>query len=130
MSVAVDEEEVSPAELLDLIGRATDGSDVTPAEVAEFLAAGHDARTERRVLAWLAKVGKRARKLVAVDEPDAEVVIAPAHRGRITGYSLRCEGCDLVAPKLASSRRMAQLAAIGHLRSDHDSIGTIRDGSG
>lgn len=118
-------EEVTPAELLHYIGRATDGSDVSKEEVAEFLRAGHDAKTEARVLGWLSRVAKKARKAVGQSEPTAEVLVRTAHRGRVTGFSLACLGCGLVAPKLAGSKRAGQLAAIGHLRTDHDSVGTI-----
>lgn len=119
-------EDLTPEELLRYIGRATDGSDVTKDEVAEFLRAGHDRKTEARVLGWLSRVAKRAKKALLVGEPDAEVVVRAAHRGRVTGFSLVCVGCGTVADKLASSRRSAELAAVGHLRTDHDSVGSIR----
>lgn len=120
-----DLEEVTPEELLRYIGRATDGSDVTKDEVAAFLRAGHDTKTEGRVLRWLSRVGKNARKALKLEEPQAEVLVRPAHRGRITGYSMACLGCGLVAPRLAPSKRLAELAAVGHLRTDHDSVGHI-----
>ena len=125
VSATAELEEVTPEELLRYIGRATDGSDVTTDEVAAFLGARHSAKVERRVLAWLSKTMKKASALVKAGEPEAEVVVAPAHRGRVTGYSMACLGCGLVAPKLAPSKRFAQLAAIGHLRVDHDSVGHI-----
>lgn len=118
-------DDVTPEELLRYIGRATDGSDVTTEEVGAFLSAGHSAKTQKRMLAWLAKTMKRAALLVSAGEPEAEVVVATAHRGRVTGYSMACLGCGLVAPRLASSKRFAQLAAIGHLREDHESVGRI-----
>lgn len=123
--MAVDLEEVTPEELLGVIGRATDGSDVTKEEVAAFLRAGHDRKTEARVLAWLARTAKQARKALNLGEPEAEVLVRPAHRGRVTAYSLACLGCGLVAPKLAPSKRHAELAAVGHLRTDHESVGRI-----
>lgn len=122
---SVELDEVSPAELLDLLGRATDGSDITAEEVAAFLAAGHDAKTERRVLAFLSKVAKNARRLVSAGEPEAEVLVRNAGRGRVTGWSLVCLGCGLVGEKLAASKRLGKLAAIGHLRVDHESVGRI-----
>ena len=117
--------EVTPEELLRFLGRATDGSDVTKEEVAAFLRAGHDAKTEARVLGWLSRVGKRARRLVNREEPKAEVLVRPAPRGRVTGWSMACDVCQLVAPVLAPSKRAAELAAIGHLRSDHESVGSV-----
>ncbi len=117
-------DEVSPEELLRYIGRATDGSDVSKEEVAAFLRAGHGARTEARVMGWLSRVAKKAKRAMAT-ETKAEVLVRTAHRGRVTGYSLACLGCGLVAPRLAGSKRAAQLAAIGHLRTDHDSVGRI-----
>jgi hypothetical protein len=120
-----DVEELSPSELLTYIGRATDGSDVTKDEVAAFLRAGHDAKTEARVLGWLSRVAKKARKAVGAGDVEAEVIVRAAHRGRVTGFSLVCLGCGLVAPRLAPSKKAAKLAAIGHLRTDHDSVGRI-----
>lgn len=122
----VDLEEVSPEELLDLLGRPTDGSDVTADEIAAFLAAGHDRKTEGRVLLYLSGVMKRARRAVLAAEPEAEVLVRPAPRGRVTGWSLACLGCGLVAARLAPTKRAGELAAVGHLRTDHESIGTIR----
>lgn len=118
-------EDVTPEELLAFIGRATDGSDVTPEEVSAFLSAGHDEATERRVLGWLARIGKRARRAMGRREAEALVLVRPAHRGRVTGFSLACT-CGVVASKLASSRRAGELAAIGHLRADHASIGSVQ----
>lgn len=118
-------DEVTPEELLGYIGRATDGSDVTKEEVAAFLRAGHDARTEARFLGWLSRVAKKAKQALGHDDPTAEVLVRTAHRGRVTGFSLACLGCGMVAPRLAGSKRAAQLAAIGHLRTDHDSVGRI-----
>lgn len=117
--------EVTPAEMLDLIGRATDGSDVTAEEIAAFLAAGHSPAKQRRVLRWVSESMKRARKALGQGDPVPEVWVRPAHRGRVTGYSLVCLGCGLVASKLAPSKRSAELAAVGHLRADHESVGHI-----
>lgn len=116
--------DVTPAELLDLLGRPTNGSDVTADEVSAFLAAGHDDATTRRVLDYLSRVGKKVKRAVLAGEPIPEVTVMAAHRGRITGFALVCS-CGLVASKLAGSRRLADLAAVGHLRADHDSVGRI-----
>ena len=118
-------EEVSPAELLALIGRETDGSDVTDEELAALLAAGHDEVTTARVAAWVARARKKAKKVLGLGDVPAEVLVRPAHRGRVTGYSLTCLGCGLVAPRLAASKRLGALAAAGHLRADHDGAGEI-----
>lgn len=119
-------EDVTPDELLRYIGRATDGSDVTAEEVAAFLRQGHGQKTERRVLGWLSRVAKNARELVGQKEAEAEVLVRPANRGRVTGWSLACLGCGLVASQLAASKRLAELAAVGHLRMEHHSVGTVR----
>lgn len=60
-----------------------------------------------------------------VDAPPVRVVVRPAHRGRVTGFSLACRGCGMVAPRLAPSKTAARLAAAGHLRADHDGEGEI-----
>lgn len=118
-------DEVTPEELLDLLGRATDGSDVTTEEVAAFLASKAPEKTKARVLAYLSRVRKKVAKLALAGEPDAEVIVRQAHRGRVTGWSMACLGCGLVAPRLAPSKRLASVGALGHLRTDHDGIGTV-----
>lgn len=125
MTTAPPLDDVTPEELLNYIGRATDGSDVTAEEVAAFLRAGHNQKTEARVLGWLSRVAKRAKKAFGAGETVAQVIVRPAHRGRITGWSLVCLDCDLVASKLAFSKRAAELAAVGHVRADHRSVGHI-----
>jgi len=119
-------DDLSPAELLEFIGRESDGSDVTKEEIAEFLRQGHDRKTEARFMGWLTRARRRAKEAFVGREPDAEVVVRPAPRGRVTGWSMVCLGCGLVAPQLAGSKRLGELAAVGHLRTDHRSVGTVR----
>jgi hypothetical protein len=64
----------------------------------------------------------------AAEAPTVRVEVRPAHRGRVTGFSLACRGCGMVAPRLAPSKAAARLAAAGHLRSDHDGAGEIHLG--
>ena len=117
-------DEVTPEELLDLLGRPTDGGDVTAEEIAAFLAAGHDEPTKRRVLGWLSKVGKKVRAAANREATVEEVTVYPVHTGRVTGYEMRCS-CGLKSKRLAASKRLAGLAGVGHLRADHDSVGRV-----
>lgn len=120
-------DDVTPAELLGYIGRATDGSDVTAEEIAAFLAAGHDEKTQNRVLRWVSKVARKAKELAAGGEVEHVVTIRTATRGRVTGFSMACS-CGVAASRLAASKRLAGLAAAGHLRLDHESVGRIEYG--
>lgn len=118
--------DVSPTELLDLLGRETDGSDVTVEELEALLRSPHvSTSTKSRVVGYVARLKKRAARALGQGDPKAEVLVRPAHRGRITGYSMACLGCGLVAQRLAPTKRLGELGAIGHLRTDHDGAGVV-----
>lgn len=116
-----DDESVDPALLRRLFRRPTDGSDLTDREVARFLAEGHDADLERRVLAWLARNMKRG--LHELDETEVFVLRQPERR--TTRYAVVCLPCEIVAPR-RPSKRDAEILAVLHLREAHESVGTIR----
>jgi hypothetical protein len=52
------------------------------------------------------------------DLPGPTVQIAPAHRGRVTGYSVACTDHGAM-PVLAPSKPAARLAATRHIDAEH-----------
>lgn len=118
--------DLTPEQLLDLIGRPSTGADITSEEVAAFLAAGHDRKTERSFLKWVSRVSKKVREKAGQGEPLAEVTIHAPRGGRVTKWAGKCEACPKVGAQWAErTKRESELHGIAHIREQHDNAGRL-----